>query len=250
MQRNRLVIKAITFDFWSTLYKNRPAKPSDRLQFLKDSIEQANGLVLEMDSLKQAVNKARTAWSAAWIDDHRTMGAAEWVSIVLDALNISLKRWELAAIEHRLETKLLDMMPILVNEAKGVLSALSGHYRLAVISDTGLTPGWVLRQVLEQDQVDAYFSHLTFSDELGFSKPHPNAFLSTLAALEVEPHQAVHIGDLLRTDIAGAQGVGMRAVQYVGVSTDRTEPEVRPNAVIRSHQELSSLLRQWGNGQD
>lgn len=241
------MIKAITFDFWSTLYINRPVKLSDRLQFLKDSIEQTNGAVLEMDRLKQAVNKARTAWNIAWIEGYRTMGAAEWVSIVLDELDISLEEPEQAAIGHRLETRLLDAAPILVNEAKRVLPALAKRYRLAIISDTGLTPGWVLRQVLEQDQVAAYFTRFTFSDEVGCSKPHPNAFLSTLAALEVEPHQAVHIGDLLRTDIAGAQGVGMRAVQYVGVSTDRAEPKIRPHAVIGDHRELNSLLDQWRN---
>ena len=39
-------------------------------------------------------------------------------------------------------------------------------------------------------------------------------------ALNAKPEEGVHIGDLLRTDIIGAQGVGMRGVQYVGVNKD------------------------------
>jgi FMN phosphatase YigB (HAD superfamily) len=55
---------------------------------------------------------------------------------------------------------------------------------------------------------------------------------------------------LLRTDIAGAQQVGMRAVQYIGVSHDQANGlengrKIMPDAVIRSHEELEPLLRRW-----
>jgi ribonucleotide monophosphatase NagD (HAD superfamily) len=60
------------------------------------------------------------------------------------------------------------------------------------------------------------------------------------------------VGDLLRTDIAGAQGVGMKAVQYTGITTDdwlaATEAPaktVTPDAVISSHTQLGPLLHRW-----
>ena len=76
--------------------------------------------------------------------------------------------------------------------------------------------------------------------------------LTTLEALRVEPPKAVHVGDLLRTDIAGAQAVGMSAIQYTGVTqddwiavSDESARTVAPDAIIKNHTELKPLLRQW-----
>jgi FMN phosphatase YigB (HAD superfamily) len=146
---------------------------------------------------------------------------------------------------------------MVIEEVPAMLVELSTRYPLAIISDTGITPGRVLRQILEKDGVLGYFSHLTFSDELGWSKPHPEAFLSTLIALNARPDSAVHIGDLLRTDILGAQSVGMRAVQYIGVNQDdwsmqmeyAPKVSITPHAVISHHTELTGLLKQWSGCQ-
>ena len=241
------MIKAITFDFWSTLYKSQTVKREERLLFLKRGIEQGQEMAVEMNALVQAVEAARSAWAIAWVEEQRTMGAGEWLSIVLQDLGLALESKALAAIEQNIENTILDNLPALVAEAKTVLPFLAAHYRLAIISDTGLTPGRVLRQILARDSLTAYFDHYTFSDEIGYSKPHPQAFLSTLRALDAQPHEAVHVGDLLRTDIAGARRVGMRAVQYVGLNFDNTEADVAPDAVIRNHQELRQVLRRWGD---
>jgi FMN phosphatase YigB (HAD superfamily) len=96
---------------------------------------------------------------------------------------------------------------------------------------------------------------LTFSDEVGYSKPHPNSFLRTLETLQANPASAVHVGDLLRTDILGAKAVGMRGVQYIGVNHDQwsttaeflPQTPIEPDAVINHHTELPALLKKWGN---
>ena len=154
-----------------------------------------------------------------------------------------------------MENSLLNERPALVPEAKEVLVELSATYRLGLISDTGITPGRVLRQIMEEDGILDYFIHLTFSDEIGFSKPHPDAFLTTLKHLQVSPDQAVHVGDLLRTDIAGAKRVNMRAVQYIGITHDQEEvappaleTAVAPDAIIENHTQLFALLQDWNNG--
>jgi putative hydrolase of the HAD superfamily len=241
-----LAIKAITFDFWQTLYKNKPVDYDERLRRLKTDIEAGNGRVVEPVRLEAAVKVARDTWNRAWVEDYRTMMADEWLAIVLQYLGISLQPDHLLDMQTRLENSVLSDMPILVQEVHTVLAGLSQRYRLGIISDTGLTPGRVLRQILETDSLAGYFSHLTFSDEIGYSKPHPQAFLTTLKALGAGPAEAVHIGDLLRTDIAGAKGVGMRGVQYIGVDYDRQSgTDVTPDAIIRNHTELELLLQQW-----
>ena len=205
-----------------------------------------------MVQFKAAIKAARNTWSRTWVEEHRTMTANEWLGIMLNELETSLSPTHLSEIRTNLENTILNDWPILAPEARAALADLSPHYQLAIISDTGITPGRILRQILEKDGLFDHFTHLTFSDEVGRSKPHPNVFLTTLKALGANPQEAVHIGDLLRTDIAGAQAVGMRAVQYTGINPDgRSEiadvstTTVTPDAVIKNLMELKPLLQQW-----
>lgn len=242
-----MTIKAITFDFWQTLYESKPIDYTERIRRLKVDVER-NGTVFEQFHFEAAVKVARDTWNRTWVEEHRTMTADGWLAIVLQYLGTSLEPPHLLEIQTRMENSILTDTPALVPEAHEVLARLSTQYRLAIISDTGLTPGRVLRQVLEADNLTGYFSRLTFSDEIGRSKPHSDAFLTTLDALGVTPGEAVHVGDLLRTDIAGAQNVGMRGVQYIGLSLDNgltATSTVIPDAVIRHHTELEPLLQKW-----
>ena len=50
------------------------------------------------------------------------------------------------------------------------------------------------------------------SREVGAEKPHAPIFLAALERLGATPAEAVHVGDQYASDIAGALGVGMRAV--------------------------------------
>ncbi len=242
-------IKAITFDFWATLYKPKTVDYTQRLLRMKEIVERGTGINYATEEFQLAVKLARDTWSRTWREDYYTMSAADWLGVMQRGLGALLPADCLVELETVMENSVLEDLPTLTPEAVAVLAALSQRYRLGLISDTGITPGRVLRHILEQDQLSRYFTYLTFSDEVGRSKPHPSAFLTTLAVLKATPAEAVHIGDLLRTDIAGAQAVGMRAVQYIGISHDVGEElngaTVTPDAVIRSHEELEPLLKQW-----
>ena len=248
-------IKAITFDFWQTLYSSKPVDFKKRIRQLQGNVEQAAGLTLEPARFEGAVKVARDTWNRTWIEDHRTLNAGDWLAIILQQLRISLDPGDQLRIQTELENRILTETPHLTSEAPAVLADLSARYHLAIISDTGIIPGRALRQILAGDGLMGFFSHLTFSDEIGHSKPHPKAFLITLAALDVKPADSIHVGDLLRTDIAGAQNVGMRGVQYTGLNhngwpktTDQAAVKrVSPDAVIGRHTELKSLLQRWNN---
>jgi putative hydrolase of the HAD superfamily len=241
------MIKAITFDYWHTLYVTQKStdKFRSRILFLQESINSHQAKAFSLEAVEAASKVAKVTWDRTWIEEHRTIAADEWVGVVLKALEASVPPAQRLAIAEAIENSIFDDPPLLVKEAKTVIPALAEHYKLAIISDSGLTPGRVLRQLLEKDDLARYFTHFTFSDETGYSKPHPRAFGLTLAALAVEPAQAVHIGDLLRTDIAGAKRAGMRAVQYIGVNRDQMDAVIKPDAVIESHTELADLLVKW-----
>lgn len=244
------MIKAITFDFWQTLYQGQKIDYDERLRRLKFNVEQGNGITFTMEQFQAAVYVARDEWSRAWEEDHRTLNAAEWLAVLLDELKTTLPSDHLQRVRSDIEESIVRDAPTLVDGAPELLEELSSRYRLGIISDTGLTPGRMLRRIMETDEITGYFAHLTFSDELGTSKPHPDNFLTTLQALGAKPEEAVHIGDLLRTDVSGAQNVGMRGVQYVGIQEDEITSLTRavtPDAVIGDHVELFDLLKKWNN---
>jgi putative hydrolase of the HAD superfamily len=101
-----------------------------------------------------------------------------------------------------------------------------------------------LLEFLERHGVLHHFDHWSFSDEVGVYKPDAAIFRHALAGLGVDdPTAALHIGDLRRTDIAGAQAIGMTAVRYAGVFDDPTvDPPVEGDHVIADLRDLPAIV--------
>ena len=81
-----------------------------------------------------------------------------------------------------------------------------------------------------------------YSCDIGRLKPHPEAFQIALSALGVKPHQAVYVGDRIKTDIEPARKIGLWGVLIK--TPFRQEPlgDVMPDAVISELPELIKLL--------
>jgi FMN hydrolase / 5-amino-6-(5-phospho-D-ribitylamino)uracil phosphatase len=236
------LIQAITFDFWNTLFQVRVGGDARR-RLIGQMLEQAGWPGLTDRDVDRAISRAWEEWNRVWVEEHRTFGAEEWVTHLLGELQVELDRPVLAELVQTLQAASGEGPPLVEGVAL-VLPRLARRYRLGVISDTGLSPGWVLRQWMASNSIVEHFTWLTFSDELGVSKPHPQAFLTTLANLGAQPGTAVHIGDYPRTDIAGAQAIGMRAIRFAGVH-DWGDDGVQPDAVIHSYATLEPLLQKW-----
>ncbi|HWJ98461.1 MAG TPA: hypothetical protein VNQ33_09905, partial [Acidimicrobiales bacterium] len=63
----------------------------------------------------------------------------------------------------------------------------------------------------------------------------------------IDPSVAAHVGDLRRTDIAGAQGRGVFAVRYSGIyddpgNADDGSDQVEGDAVVADHADLLAAL--------
>jgi putative hydrolase of the HAD superfamily len=113
--------------------------------------------------------------------------------------------------------------------------------RRALICDTGFSPGRVVRQLLERLELLALLEVHVFSDETGVSKPHARMFERALTPLSIDPSDAVHVGDLRRTDVAGARAFGMRSVRIRDYyDDDSRHPEA--DEVAESHEHLCEIL--------
>ncbi|OGL46900.1 MAG: hypothetical protein A2161_04980 [Candidatus Schekmanbacteria bacterium RBG_13_48_7] len=96
--------------------------------------------------------------------------------------------------------------------AINAVKELSNHFHLGIVSDTGMTPGRVLRKLLQKNNILDYFCCFSFSDEVGYYKPDSRIFHHALSCLGVAPGEACHIGDFIHTDIRGAKQIGMGAI--------------------------------------
>jgi putative hydrolase of the HAD superfamily len=71
------------------------------------------------------------------------------------------------------------------------------------------------------------FDSTVFSCSVGLRKPDPQIYRLALDELEVEPHEAIFVGDGANDELAGAERVGMRAVLIHRPGEDPIWGEVR-----------------------
>ncbi len=104
-------------------------------------------------------------------------------------------------------------------------------------------------EIFARDGVLDLIDGAVYSSEIAWSKPHPEAFRSALAAVGVsEAGRAVFVGDRLFDDVWGAAQVGLRTV-YIphslipAAQIGHTEGE--PDAVIHELGELVGVVDRW-----
>ena len=89
---------------------------------------------------------------------------------------------------------------------------------LAALRQRGLVVGavsnwvWQLPELLHALDLVKQFDFIAASSRVGFEKPHPEIFQWALEQAKVDPGEAMHVGDHLDADVAGAQGVGIQPV--------------------------------------
>jgi putative hydrolase of the HAD superfamily len=129
--------------------------------------------------------------------------------------------------------------------AEEVLTTLGARgLRLGVISNT-LQPGWCADETLARRGLLHLFAARVYSSEARVAKPHAAIFHAALDAMGVQPDRAVHVGDRLSADVAGAQGVGMRAILIEVPNRPEADSTIVPDARIRELPELPDVLMAW-----
>ena len=215
------MLRAVTFDFWSTLFMDSRGREREQLRgaLLERALLQA-GRRVSGPELATGLGAAWDHFDRVWIDEHRTPGCGELVDAILTTLRAALPREARDQLVERFERLVLEVPPEPMPGAVYTMPQLAERYRLAIICDTGYSPGSVLRQLLDRHGLLGYFDYTYFSNEHGVSKPDARAFLHALEELDVRPTESAHVGDIQRTDIGGAQAAGMWAVHFVGANNE------------------------------
>src|SRR4029077_4475039 len=214
-------IRAVTFDFWNTIAAE-PAHGEMREARHAAVLAACESLGMEhtAERIGPPAEEVIRAREASWAEGIH-LSPAEGAERLVDALEVE---------------------PTLAPAIGATLEHLTDDgLALGIVCDAGFTGGAILRSFLADRGLLPHFSGWGFSDEVGAYKPAPAIFAAALGALGTEPAEAIHVGDLRRTDIAGARAMGMRSVRYRGLADD-PGPGPEADFVIDDHRELVGLI--------
>lgn len=99
-----------------------------------------------------------------------------------------------------------------IEGAESLVTTLQDRYAVGLLTNG---PVVAQRDKLRTLGWEELFDAAVITGELERGKPHPEAFEAILDALEVDPEEAIYVGDGVETDVAGATGIGMAVVQVL-----------------------------------
>ena len=213
-------IRAVTFDLWNTLLTGTPGAVEIRSRFWREVIVE-RGLDIGDDLLHGTLSMLPTRFDEEWRAG-RQYGPTEALADCFTAFGDRLASEDRDALAAAFEAASYELKVAPVADAADVLSAVAATgVAVGIISDTTLAVGRHLRTYLDQHRILQHVTFAAFSDEVGVYKPDPAIFAAAMSGLGVtDPFTVAHVGDLKRTDVAGARAVGMATVRFRGVVDD------------------------------
>ena len=209
--------KHLSFDLWLTLIKLNPEFKSKRNLLFKEyfdidcSLEKVTEVVRYYDVLINNINE-KTGLN---------VDTFEIYCLILNALNVKIDEIEIKNLaDFYKETELLFMQfkPNLIYPQIHLLfkEIVEQEKTINVLSNTGFIKGDTLRKLINNFELDQYFSFQLYSDETGFSKPNVKMFELVYDQIKknkiVKKLEVLHIGDNKIADYNGAINFGYNAL--------------------------------------
>ena len=231
------MIKVIFFDIYGTLVRFDPP-----VEILQQHACKVLGLNVTTEGIRKgyqladefmAKQNAKLPLSNLSVA-RKTDFFIEYEKLILQGAGVSVsndvtsKIWELASSAPKQLALYEDVLPSL-ERLKGL------GIQLGTISNINTN----LNQLLAKTNLKSQIDYWLISSETGITKPDPRIFELALQRANIEPHQAIHVGDQYLSDVMGAVRVGIRPVLL-----DRHDLLPKPSecAKIRSIKELINLL--------
>ena len=259
-------VRAVTFDCWGTLISDSgfDRAMAGRVRALSEACG------IDEASASDLLDRAWREHHAAWLDakQYGSVGMARFCTAELGISQPATCERLQEALE---EAGRLGSQFALEGAVDSLRTLRAAGIRTALVCDAGFTPGRIVRDFLDEHGLLEHLEFCAFSNEVGAPKPEPLIFEAALDAIEARPEEAVHVGDLLRTDVYGARRLGMRTVRITQVADDAsrgfswdanadpggvarrqaegaaiTSPYDDADEVVSSHDELPAALHRLG----
>ncbi len=244
-----MTFKAVAFDLWETLITNTPAVSREQER-------------LRLERMARIVGRApadiehahRRVWHRCqdlyWSRDE-DVACRRQVEHFLEELEIDVDESTIDALEEAYAMAAVDALPSIVDGADEAIASLKARgFRLGLISNTGRTPGYALREILARLGLAASIDAMVFSNEHGVCKPQRSIFDALRDALGVDYDEMMFVGDNLYVDVHGAQRCGMTGVHFIPPQRGTAVAphidhglEIVPDATIFDLREIAALTR-------
>jgi putative hydrolase of the HAD superfamily len=233
--RLRVPVDAVIFDWGGTLTPWHAVDLEEQWRVYArvahpDRVEEVAGAMLAAE---------RHAWSTA-----RTTGRSSSLEAIFAATDLEMHQPALAAYHAFWEPH-----TYIDPNALELFRALRDRgIKVGVLSNT-IWPREYHDAVFARDGILDLIDGAVYTSEIAWTKPHREAFLAALAAVNVsDPAHAVFVGDRLFDDIYGAQAVGMRAifVPHSDIPPDQLgHVESKPDAVVEHLADALTVIDHW-----
>ena len=243
--------KLVTLDLWNTLINDVPdggtIRNSLRVQGIAEVLSDQGQIYTHNDIRKAIRETQKILWDGQL--SGKDLSFDQQVELFLKELHLlSIDTIEIQCrdqIAEKYGNAFFGCSPRLHKDVKSVLQRLKENgLKVALVSNTGATPGKMLRVYLSRLGILDYFDLLVFSDEHQIAKPNPELFSIALKGLETIPERSVHVGDQIYFDCDGAKQAGMKAILLDGI-VQHVEPSqciFTPDTIIPEIGQVPHIL--------
>jgi putative hydrolase of the HAD superfamily len=237
--------KAVIFDYIGTLVncKNYSMEASE------DNLYTAlvsEGFKVSKDSFLEQYNQAHQKYRKVRYEQFREVTNAVWVAEALCNLG-----FEVTPDDPRVKAALnvffqdfIDTLELREN-AKKLVKQSKEHCKVALISNFTHAP--VIYKSLRKMGISEFFNVVMVSEEVGWRKPSAKIFQTALNKLQIQPCEAVYIGDSPNEDIKGAKEAGLKTVfvpSQFNKLKDLKESKQKPDHTAKDLKEICKSLNQ------
>lgn len=247
MNVKRQSILAVTFDLWETLLLEEDGFNARRVRVRCRNLSRALdnfGVKITVEQLAKAITDLSSWLAGIWRANREVSHLDQIRFIIQNASQGSIKvekEW-IEDLSTAYASALFEVQPYVNPDALTVVKWLKQQNKqIGLICNTGLTPGFGLRRFLEKKRIAEYLEFMIFSDEIRIRKPDPRIFQMAAERFRLAPHQIVHIGDNLKSDIWGAHNAKFKTIHYSSETGRDRMAEADPKSLVSISRELDGL---------
>jgi len=229
--------KAVIFDTDNTLYPYTPAH-NEATHAVEEKVEKMLGIKKEdfritfkeaREEIKDRLGNVASSHSRL-LYMQTTIEKLELGTRILLTLDLEQTYWRTFLNSCRLFPSVLNFIQLL--KSKGIVTA----------NITDLTAQIQFRKLVYFG-LDEFFNYVVTSEEAGMDKPNKQPFELALKKLEVAPENVWMIGDDPKSDMVGADLMGITKIQkrHEGVQIETSGPAAA-DLVFDHYDELISLI--------
>ncbi|MFH1892427.1 MAG: HAD family hydrolase [Candidatus Zixiibacteriota bacterium] len=234
--------RVISVDLWGTVFDfNTEISVSARRRQLISEYAEKLGFA-DKSALDSAYLDTSLHFGNTYREKARLMTPKERLEHQLNLVGLSPNGNGFDDLVCNVQNALFEIPPPLAPNVKDGLNALAQEFTLVIVSDTGFSPGAVIRKIFDRYQITEYFSDYSFSDETGTAKPDSVAFTSVLDRVKCDPAESLHIGDTEWTDIKGASALGAKTCLYVGLNDEYLDG-TKADHILRDWNDAPQLVK-------